>query len=67
MSLNKVMEIEQAIGALTPEELDELYLWLDDNPSPLDRRIALDLTSGALDDAIGQALADERNGRVQPL
>jgi hypothetical protein len=67
MSLGKVMEIEQAIGTLTPEELGELYAWLDDNVSPLDKRIASDLSSGALDEAIGQALSDEQNGRVQPL
>jgi hypothetical protein len=67
MSLDKVMEIEQAIGTLTPEELGELYAWLDTNPSPLDRRVASDLSSGALDEAIGQALADEQSGRVQLL
>jgi hypothetical protein len=67
MSLDKVMEIEQAIDSLTPQQLGELYSWLDSSQGPLDRRIASDLNSGALDDAIGQALADEQCGRVQLL
>ena len=29
MSLNTVQEIERAIGALSPRELEELYAWLD--------------------------------------
>ena len=29
MQLNTVQEIERAIDALTPEQREELYLWLD--------------------------------------
>jgi hypothetical protein len=67
MGLKKVLEIEQAIGTLTPQELEELYSRLDRAESPLDARIGSDLASGGLDEAIRQALADERDGRVQPL
>ena len=68
MGLNTVQEIERAIGALTPEELEELYSWLDQNCSqPIDTRLQSDLMAGRLDKAIHRALDDEKSGRVQPL
>jgi len=68
MASRTVQEIERAIDALTPEELGELYLWLDRNhPQPIDARIESDLATGRLDEAIHRALDDEKNGRVQPL
>jgi hypothetical protein len=68
MGLSKVQEIEHAIKALKPRELEELYSWLDENcPQPLDTRVQSDLTAGRLDQAIRRALDDERNGRVRPL
>jgi hypothetical protein len=68
MSLNRVQEIERAIGALTPQELEELYSWLDQNcPQPIDIRLQSDLKAGHLDKAIQLALDDEKSGRVQPL
>jgi len=68
MSLTTVQEIEHAIDALSPEQLDELYLWLDRNhPHPIDTRIRSDLDAGRLDKAIHRALDDEKKGRVQPL
>ena len=68
MGLNTVQEIERAIGALTPRELEELYSWLDQNcPQPIDTRLQSDLMSGRLDKAIQRALDDEKSGRVQPL
>jgi hypothetical protein len=67
MGLKRVQEIEQAIGTLTPQELEELYARLDRAESPLDARISSDLASGGLDHAIRRALADERDGRLQPL
>lgn len=68
MNLNTVQEIERAIGDLTPQELEELYLWLDQHhPQPIDARIQSDLAAGRLDRAIQRALKDEKNGRVQPL
>lgn len=68
MGLNKVREIERAIRALKPKELEELYSWLDQNcPQPIDNRLKADLAAGRLDNAIQRALDDEKNGRVQPL
>jgi hypothetical protein len=68
VDLKTVQEIERAIGALTPQELEELYSWLDQNcPQPIDTRLQSDLTAGRLDKAIHRALEDEKSGRVQPL
>jgi len=68
MSLNTIKEIERAIGALTPSEIEELYLWLEQHcPPPIDTRVQSDVATGRLDTAIQRALDDEKNGRVQPL
>jgi len=68
MSLNTVQDIERAIDELTPEELGELYVWLDQrHPEPIDVRVQSDLAAGCMDRAIRRALDDEKNGRVQPL
>jgi hypothetical protein len=68
MGLSTVQEIQQAIGALEPQELEELYSWLEQNyPQPMDARVQSDLEAGSLDKAIHRALDDEMNGRVQPL
>ena len=68
MSLNNVKEIERAIGALTPREIEELYAWLDQHcPNPIDARVQSDLAAGRLDSAIERALDDEKNNRTQPL
>lgn len=67
MGLNTVEEIERAIGSLAPQELEELCVWLDQQPHPSDTRIQSDLAAGRLDQTIQRALDDEKNGRVQPL
>jgi len=68
MSLNTVQDIERAIEELTPPQLAELYAWLDQyDPQPIDARIQSDLAAGRLDNAIGRALDDEKNGRTQRL
>ena len=68
MNLNTIQEIERAIGALTPREIEELYVWLDQHyPPPIDARLQSDLAAGRLDTAIQRALDDEKNGRAQPL
>jgi hypothetical protein len=67
MGLNTVEEIERAIGSLAPQELEELCVWLDQQPHPIDNRIQSDLAAGRLDHAIQRALDDEKNGRVKPL
>jgi hypothetical protein len=68
VGLNTIQEIERAIDSLTPQELGELFSWLDQHhPHPLDVRIASDVEAGRLDAAIQRALDDERNGRVRPI
>ncbi len=68
MSLNTVKEIERAIGLLTPQEVAELYTWLDQNyPQVIDACLQSDLAAGRLDKAIERALDDEKNGRIRPL
>jgi hypothetical protein len=68
LGLNKVQEIERAIDTLTPEELGELYSWLDERqPEPIDARMQSGLAAGRLDNAIRRALDDEKNGRVQTI
>ena len=68
MSSNKVQEIERAIRALTPSELEELYAWLDQHcPQPIDAQLKADLDAGRIDDRIDRALADHKAGKTQPL
>jgi len=69
MGAKKVEEITRVIGTLTQEELEELRLWLDEyaGARPLDRRIEADLAAGRLDEAVQNALDDEKHGRVRPL
>lgn len=68
MSLNTIQEIERAIGALTPREIEELYTWLNQHCPPLiDSRVQSDITAGRLDAAIQRALDDAKTGRIQPL
>ena len=68
MSLNTLREIEHAIRALTPSELEELYAWLDQHcPQPIDAQLKADLEAGRIDNRINQALADHKAGNTQPL
>jgi hypothetical protein len=69
MTLNTVQEIEQAIVNLTPQELEELRVWLErySEPQSIDARIKADLASGFFDERIQQALDDDDNGRTHPL
>ena len=63
-----VQEIEQAIGKLTTEELQELYSWLEQNhPQPIDARVASGLENGSFDASIFRALDDEKSGRIRQL
>ncbi len=64
--MNTVLEIERAISALSPEELDELYTWMD-RSCPIDTRLKTDLDAGRIDDRILRALTDHKAGETQPL
>jgi hypothetical protein len=68
MPLNSVEEIERAIAALKPQQLAELYAWLDQyDPQPIDAQLQNDLAAGRLDKAIARTLDDEKHGRTEPL
>jgi hypothetical protein len=68
MALETVQEIETAIDALSPQQLQELYTWLDQHhPHLIDSRLPGDLAKGRLDTAIQRALNDEETGRIRPL
>jgi len=59
MVLNTIKEIERAIIALTPREVEELYAWLEQHcPPPIDSRVQSNLAAGRLDTAIQRALDD---------
>ncbi len=68
MALETIDDIERAIDALTPQQLVELYAWLDQrHPQVIDARLPIDLAAGRLDAAIQRALDDEETGRLRPL
>jgi hypothetical protein len=64
--MNSLFEIERAIGALSPEELAELYTWMDEN-CPIDAQLKTDLDAGRIDGRLTRALADHRAGNTQLL
>jgi hypothetical protein len=68
MHLKTVQEIERAIDTLTPQQMEELYVWLDQrHPQPIDAQLKADLDAGRIDDRINRALADHKAGNTQPL
>jgi hypothetical protein len=68
MSLHTVQEIERAIDALTPNQREELYVWLDEYYLQSgDMRLKAAIDAGRFDDRIASALADHKAGRTEPL
>jgi hypothetical protein len=68
MHLNTVQEIERAIDTLTPQQMEELFVWLDQRyQQPIDAQLKADLDAGRIDDRINRALADHKAGSTQPL
>jgi hypothetical protein len=68
MKLNTVQEIERAIDALTPDQREELYIWLDEHylhAGDVQLRAAID--AGHFDGRIARAIADHKAGRTEPL
>ena len=66
--MNTVHEIERAIDALTPQQMEELYVWLDQrHPQPIDAQLKADLDAGRIDNRINRALADHKAGNTQLL
>jgi hypothetical protein len=63
-----IRDIERAIDALPPEELEDLYDGLEErHPRRIDARLTDDLEAGRLDDAISRAIEAEKNGEILPL
>ncbi|HEX4134677.1 MAG TPA: hypothetical protein VHY84_08730 [Bryobacteraceae bacterium] len=68
MDPNIVQEIEHAIDTLSPQQVEELSVWLDQrHPQAIDAQLKADLDAGRIDDRINRALADHRTGSAQPL
>jgi hypothetical protein len=68
MNLNTVQEIERAIDALTPDQREELYVWLDEHYLQSgDMQLKAAIDAGRFDDRIARALADHKAGRTEPL
>jgi hypothetical protein len=68
MGLHTMQEIERAIDALTPQQMEELYPWLDQrHPQLIDAQLKSDLDAGRIDGRINRALADHKAGNTQPL
>jgi hypothetical protein len=64
MSLNTVQEID----ALTPDQLEELYVWLDEHYLQSgDMQLKSAIDAGRFDERIARALADHKAGTTEPL
>jgi hypothetical protein len=66
--MSTVQEIERAIVGLSPEELDDLYAWMDEHtPQQIDVQLKSDLESGAMDNSIRRALAEHAAGETREI
>jgi hypothetical protein len=66
--MSTVQEIERAIDALSPQQIEELYAWLDArHPQRIDAQLKADLDAGLIDQRINRAVADHKTGNTQPL
>jgi hypothetical protein len=66
--MSTVQEIEHAIGKLSPQEVDELYAWMDEQyPQTIDAQLKADLDAGRMDARIRQALADREAGNTRAI
>ena len=66
--MNTIQEIERAIDALTPQQMEELCAWIDQHhPQPIDGRLQAVLDAGRIDDRINRALADHKAGNTRLL
>ncbi|MEA2339705.1 MAG: hypothetical protein QOE82_3712 [Thermoanaerobaculia bacterium] len=66
--MTKVQALEQEIETLSPEELAELRVWLDEREAEAwDREIKRDAASGKLDKLFEKSMADHRAGKSREL
>jgi hypothetical protein len=66
--MTKVQALEQEIETLSPEELAELRLWLDEREAEAwDREIERDAASGKLDKLFEKSMADHHAGKSREI
>jgi hypothetical protein len=66
--MGKVEQIERAIKALSPDELEQLRAWFADfDAVHWDRQLEADVACGRLDKLAERALAEHAAGRTTPL
>ena len=66
--MHSIQDIERAIDALTPQQMNELYECLDQrHPRAIDVQLKADLNAGCIDDRINRALVDHKAGNTQSL
>jgi len=66
--MTRVQALEQEIERLSPEELVELRVWLDERDAEAwDREIANDAASGKLDKLFEKSISDHRAGKSREI
>ena len=66
--MTRVQALEQEIERLSPEELVELRLWLDEREAEAwDREIERDAASGKLDKLFEKSMTDHRAGKSREI
>jgi hypothetical protein len=61
-----VQQIERAIDALTPEQREQLYLWLEEHYlQPRDTQLKPAIDAGRFDERIARAIAPSRFSKGQ--
>ncbi len=66
--MTRVQALEQEIERLSPEELVELRVWLDEREAEAwDREIERDAASGKLDKLFEKSMADHRAGKSREI
>jgi hypothetical protein len=66
--METVQEIERAIDALPPEQLEELSQWFEERYSQtVDARLKAGVEAGRFDERINRAIADHKAGRTELL
>ncbi len=66
--MSTVEEIERSIVGLSPQELNELYAWMDEHtPQQADLQLKADLEAGHMDASIRRALSEHAAGETREL
>jgi hypothetical protein len=68
MIMTKVQALEEEIEKLSPEELVELRVWIDEREAEAwDREIERDAASGKLEKLFEKSMADHRAGKSREI